>query len=99
MRSIVFILLATTVFSLYDRGTKVAMLNQNDFKTKVIGGKGLWLVEFFAPWCGHCKTLAPEYEKVAKNFEGIVNIAAVDMDANPVIYQNLKINKECRIAL
>lgn len=33
--------------------------------------------------CGHCKSLAPEYDKVAKSFEGIVNIGAVDMDAHP----------------
>ena len=32
--------------------------------------------------CGHCKSLAPEYDKVAKSFEGIVNIGAVDMDAH-----------------
>jgi protein disulfide isomerase len=39
------------------------------------------LVEFYAPWCGHCKSLAPIYEKVAARFKANPNIVIAKMDS------------------
>lgn len=41
------------------------------------------LVDFFAPWCGHCQAFAPEYEKVAKAFNGRVKVVKLNCDINP----------------
>ena len=68
----------------------------NDAPVKVIVGKTFAeivrdstddvLVEFYAPWCGHCKALAPKYDQLAeelKNVKGLV-IAKVDATANEI---------------
>ncbi|CAN6331480.1 unnamed protein product [Urochloa humidicola] len=59
----------------------VVALTEADFE-KEVGQDRDALVEFYAPWCGHCKKLAPEYEKLGASFKKAksVLIAKVDCD-------------------
>ncbi len=41
------------------------------------------LVDFWAAWCGPCKLVAPEMEKLAAKYEGSIDVVKVDVDANP----------------
>ncbi|XP_017330169.1 protein disulfide-isomerase A3 [Ictalurus punctatus] len=63
------------------RASDVLEFTDDDFESR-IGDHDLVLVEFFAPWCGHCKRLAPEYEAAATRLKGIVPLAKVDCTAN-----------------
>lgn len=60
----------------------VEMLTDSSFKQQIGGDKDV-LVAFTAPWCGHCKTLAPTWETLASDFaaEPSVLIAKVDAEA------------------
>ena len=58
----------------------------NDNANEVLkSGKDI-MVEFYAPWCGHCKALKPEYKKLADTFkdDDSVTIAAMDATANSI---------------
>lgn len=65
---------------LYEGNSDVVELTASNFQSKVIDSDSLWVVEFFAPWCGHCQQLTPEYIKAAKALKGVVKVGAVDMD-------------------
>jgi len=62
--------------------SSVTKLDQDNFAKTT--QTGLTFVKFFAPWCGHCKRLAPTWEQLAKKYEGKdgVTIAHVDCTAD-----------------
>jgi len=60
--------------------SQVQMLNDNTFKEQVGGDKDV-LVAFTAPWCGHCKSLAPVWETVARDFANEPNVIVAKVDA------------------
>ena len=48
-------------------------LSEDSFEAALDPNKHV-LVEFYAPWCGHCKKLAPDYERVASAFQAEADV-------------------------
>ncbi|XP_027896345.1 protein disulfide-isomerase A6 isoform X1 [Xiphophorus couchianus] len=72
--------LVLSVQAMYSSSDDVVELTPSNFNREVIQSDSLWLVEFYAPWCGHCQSLAPEWKKAATALKGIVKVGAVDAD-------------------
>lgn len=49
------------------------------------------VVDFWAVWCGPCKLVAPEMEKLAEKYDGVVEVVKVDVDKNPGLSQAYQI--------
>ncbi|KAK3829715.1 MAG: thioredoxin-like protein [Linnemannia gamsii] len=69
---------------------KVIVLDNKNYESSLKNGEP-WLVEYYAPWCGHCKALAPTYEELAKELKGKVNVAKVDCPANDAVCRSQKV--------
>jgi thioredoxin 1 len=63
--------------------TKPIAVTEQSFAADVLGGTHPVLVDFWAPWCGPCRMLAPVLDELATKFAGRVVIAKVNVDENP----------------
>jgi protein disulfide isomerase len=68
---------------------QIVHLTTSDFEEKTTND--LWFIMFHAPWCGHCKQLAPTWNSVAYHLKGKVNIGKVDCTANGRICQQMNV--------
>lgn len=58
-------------------------LTDSNFKKEVLESALPVLVDYWAPWCGPCKMVAPIIEELAKDYEGKIKIGKLNVDENP----------------
>ena len=61
----------------------VLEFSDDKFQSEVLDASEPVLVDFWAPWCGPCKMLAPTIDEVANEFEGKVRVGKMNTDENP----------------
>ena len=62
-------------------------VSDDSFETDVLKADGAILVDFWAEWCGPCKTISPALEEIAAEMDGRLRIAKVNIDENPLTPQ------------
>lgn len=70
---------------------EIRHVTDETFEELVLKSERPTVVDFWAVWCGPCKMVAPEMEKLAAKYDGKVDVVKVDVDANPRLSQAFNI--------
>lgn len=97
----IIVLLVSSAFGQQKSGSNIIHLNNDQFKKlifnyetnkewKYLGNKPA-IIDFYADWCGPCRTMAPRLEEVSKEYAGKIIVYKVNTDKEQLLSANLGI--------
>ncbi len=71
--------------------SQILKVTDQNFSSEVLQSDLPVLVDFWAEWCGPCRAIAPIVEEIAKEYDGRVKVAKLNVDDNPQTAQNYRV--------
>jgi thioredoxin 1 len=68
------------------------VVTEENFEAEILQADKPVLVDFWAPWCGPCKMIAPAVSQIAQSFEGKLKVAKVNVDEVPSLANMFNVN-------
>jgi thioredoxin 1 len=72
-------------------GSPVKQVSDNEFENDILKSDKPAMVDFWAPWCGPCRVIAPIMEELAPQYDGKAVIAKINVDDNPETAQRFQV--------
>lgn len=65
--------------------------DEENFEKDVVNNSMPVLIDFWAPWCGYCRRLAPAVDQLSEEYEGTLIIGRLNIDDNPQLAQKFEV--------